>query len=54
VPAEVEKEAAIGKAAGVSYQMIGEWLTSLGYGENITKNRLERHFQLKHTREDSN
>lgn len=53
VPPEIEAEAAKGKASGVTYRLIGEWLAALGYADPSkppTQGRLQRHFQDGHTR----
>jgi hypothetical protein len=52
VDADIERQAREGKAAGITYRQIGDWLTSI-VGEPVTKGRLERHFQENHNRSDS-
>lgn len=47
VHADVEAQARDGKAAGVTYRTIGEWLKTIGV-PGATKGRLERHFQEEH------
>jgi hypothetical protein len=47
VPPTIERQVREGKAAGITYRVIGEWLASIGY-ENATKGRLEKHFQMAH------
>jgi hypothetical protein len=56
VPIEVERQAQAGKAAGIIYRVIGEWLAALGYAspeDPPTQSRLQRHFQDNHKRSDS-
>lgn len=56
VPVEIEAQAQQGKAAGVTYKVIGEWLAHLGYADTTnppTQARLQRHFQDEHKRSDS-
>lgn len=53
VPLDVETQAQAGKAAGITYRVIGEWLAALGYADGDkppTQSRLQRHFQDNHTR----
>lgn len=56
VPEEIETQAKQGKAAGITYRVIGEWLASLGYADEKkppTQSRLQRHFQDNHQRSAS-
>lgn len=52
VPPEIERQAREGKAAGVTYRQIGQWLESFLDEGPIGKGRLERHFQDGHVRND--
>lgn len=47
VPADIEEQARNGKAAGVTYRVLAEWLDHVGHPGG-TKGRLERHFQDGH------
>jgi hypothetical protein len=47
VPQDIERQTREGKAAGITYKLIAEWLMQLGY-KNVTKGRLEKHFQNEH------
>lgn len=47
VAPEIEQQARAGKAAGITYKVIGQWLETI-VGEPVTKGRLERHFQDGH------
>lgn len=52
VSPEIEQQARDGKAAGVTYRVIGKWLeTVTDFQGPIGKSRLERHFQDGHTRD---
>jgi hypothetical protein len=56
VPEDVEAQARAGKAAGITYKTIGEWLAHLGYADPEkppTQARLQRHFQDNHKRSAS-
>ena len=52
VPDDIYAQVVDAKNAGISYSVMGKWLTQVGYGggEPVTKGRLEKHFQLDHTR----
>lgn len=47
VPEDIERQTQDGKSAGITYKLMAEWLTQLGY-TNVTKGRLEKHFQNEH------
>lgn len=47
VPEDIERQTREGKAAGITYKLMAEWLMQLGY-KDVTKGRLEKHFQNDH------
>jgi hypothetical protein len=57
VPEDIEAQARAGKAAGITYPVLGDWLVALNYADAAKpprQSRLQRHFQDGHIHPSAN